>query len=97
MKQEVEYNLQPNNLDNVVQVNLANNAVNNAVNNTVNNVENADNPNQVGALLEEGSDNVLSANNTEHFLSVENALEIRIMFLLCKLYARNPDLKTMLN
>ena len=30
MKQEVEYNLSPNNLDNVVQVNIANNAANNA-------------------------------------------------------------------
>jgi hypothetical protein len=65
MRQEVEYNLAPNNLDNVVQLNLANNAGNN--------VNNAGNANQVGALLEEGSDNVLSANNTEHFLSVENA------------------------
>ncbi len=68
MRQEVEYNLEPNNLDNVVQLNLANNAGNN-----VNNAANAGNANQVGALLEEGSDNVLSANNTEHFLSVENA------------------------
>jgi len=68
MRQEVEYNLAPNNLDNVVQLNLANNAGNN-----VNNAANAGNANQVGALLEEGSDNVLSANNTEHFLSVENA------------------------
>ena len=32
--------------------------------------------------LEEGSDNILSANNTEHFLSVENASETKIMFLL---------------
>ena len=68
MRQEVEYNLEPNNLDNVVQLNIANNAGNN-----VNNAANAGNANQVGALLEEGSDNVLSANNTEHFLSVENA------------------------
>ena len=67
MRQEVEYNLSPNNLDNVVQVNLADNAAN------ANNAANAGNANQVGSLLEEGSDNVLSANNTEHFLSVENA------------------------
>ena len=60
-------NLSPNNLDNVVQVNLADNAAN------ANNAANAGNANQVGSLLEEGSDNVLSANNTEHFLSVENA------------------------
>ena len=76
MKQEVEYNLQPDNLDNVVQLNIADNAVNNSVNGNVNgnvNDSNAGNANQVGALLEEGSDNVLSANNTEHFLSVENA------------------------
>ena len=77
MKQEVEYNLQPDNLDNVVQLNIANNAVNNSGNGNANggnaNGGNAGNPNQVGALLEEGSDNVLSANNTEHFLSVENA------------------------
>ena len=32
MKQEVEYNLQPDNLDNVVQLNIANNAVNNTGN-----------------------------------------------------------------
>ena len=77
MRQEVEYNLQPDNLDNVVQLNIADNAVNNSGNVNANggnaNAENAGNPNQVGALLEEGSDNVLSANNTEHFLSVENA------------------------
>ena len=30
MKQEVEYNLQPDNLDNVVQLNIADNAVNNS-------------------------------------------------------------------
>ena len=70
MRQEVEYNLSPNNLDNVVQVNLADNAAN--ANNAAN-AANAGNANQVGSLLEEGSDNVLSANNTEHFLSVENA------------------------
>lgn len=79
MKQEVEYNLQPNNLDNVVQLNIADNAVNNSGNGNANGGNanggnaNAGNANQVGALLEEGSDNVLSANNTEHFLSVENA------------------------
>lgn len=72
MKQEVEYNLSPNNLDNVVQVNIANNAANNA-NTDVNGGNNPGNPNQVGSLLEEGSDDILSANNTEHFLSVENA------------------------
>ena len=71
MRQEVEYNLAPNNLDNVVQVNLADNVAN--ANNAANANVNVGNPNQVGALLEEGSDNVLSANNTEHFLSVENA------------------------
>ena len=59
MKQEVEYNLSPNNLDNVVQVNIANNAANNA-NTDVNGGNNPGNPNQVGSLLEEGSDNILS-------------------------------------
>lgn len=63
MKQEVEYNVTPNNIENVVNVNVAEVADNAA----------AGNANQVGALLEEGSENVLSANNTEHFLSVENA------------------------
>ena len=75
MKQEVEYNLQPHNLDNVVQLNIADNAVNNTGNETVTLTvaNNSNGGNVVGALLEEGSDNVLSANNTEHFLSVENA------------------------
>ncbi len=66
MKQEVEYNVTPNNIENVVNVNVA--EVAEVADNAA-----AGNANQVGALLEEGSENVLSANNTEHFLSVENA------------------------
>ena len=92
MKQEVEYNLQPDNLDNVVQLNIANNAVNNSGNGNANggnaNGGNAGNPNQVGALLEEGSDNVLSANNTEHFLSVENASGNQNNVLTAKIVCR---------
>ena len=67
MKEEVEYNLTPNEIDNAIKVNVVDVAANNGNGN-----ENG-NENQVGALLEEGSDDVLNANHTEHFLSVENA------------------------
>ena len=69
MKEEVEYNLTPNEIDNAVKVNVVDNAANNGNGNGNGN----GNENQVGALLEEGSDDVLNANHTEHFLSVENA------------------------
>ena len=65
MKEEVEYNLSPNEIDNAIKVNVVDVAANNGNGNG--------NENQVGALLEEGSDDVLNANHTEHFLSVENA------------------------
>ena len=78
MNTNVEYNLTPNVIENahennvghanVPQRNNDSNVKVNVVNNMLNN-----NPNTVGSLLEEGSENVLSANNTEHFLSVENA------------------------
>ena len=87
MKDEVEYNLTPNNLNNVVQVNLANNAAGNANGNANGNAA-GNNPNQIGALLEEGSDNVLSANNTEHFLSVENASGNQNNVLTAKIVCR---------
>ena len=80
MNTNVEYNLTPNVIENAHQNNVVNpnnghaNVPSN-VNNVVNQVNNMlnNNPNTVGSLLEEGSENVLSANNTEHFLSVENA------------------------
>ena len=86
MKQEVEYNLTPNNIENVVNVNVADaNANANANANAANNEVNA---NQVGALLEEGSENVLSANNVEHFLSVENASGNQNNVLTAKIVCR---------
>ena len=81
MNPNVEYNLTPNVIENAHENNVGhanvpnrNNRSNAEVNrvNSVNNMLN-NNPNTVGSLLEEGSENVLSANNTEHFLSVENA------------------------
>ena len=84
MNPNVEYNITPNVIENAHENNVGhanvpnrNNSSNAEVNrvnrvNSVNNMLN-NNPNTVGSLLEEGSEDVLSANNTEHFLSVENA------------------------
>lgn len=72
MKEEVEYNLQPQNINNMVQVD----------------VMDASNENQVGALLEEGSEEVLNANDTEHFLSVENAAGTQNNVLTARIVCR---------
>jgi len=78
MNPNVEYNLTPNVIENAHENNVGHanvpvrNNESNAEVNVVNNMLN-NNPNTVGSLLEEGSEDILSANNTEHFLSVENA------------------------
>jgi type II secretory pathway pseudopilin PulG len=69
MKEDVNYNLTPDVIDNVLQVDVVG-----AQNSDIDmyTVE-ATNSNVVGNFLEEGSEDVLNANGTEHFLSVENA------------------------
>ena len=84
MKENVNYNLTPDVIDNVLQVDVVG-----AQNSDIDMypVE-GNNSNVVGNFLEEGSEDVLNANGTEHFLSVENAHGVQNNVLTAKIVCK---------